>query len=123
MRTRWRLYTESRPGSNFELPDPEADAWGPARLPRTCGWRPDDLAGLATECRRCYLDQPMGQIDWFPLILSIRIALIATALVVLIGVALGWVLARKSFWGRELLDAVVTLPLVLPPTVLGYYLL
>jgi len=65
----------------------------------------------------------MGQIDWFPLILSIRIALIATALVVLIGVALGWVLARKSFWGRELLDAVVTLPLVLPPTVLGYYLL
>lgn len=65
----------------------------------------------------------MGQIDWFPLILSIRIALIATAFVILIGVALGWLLARKRFWGRELLDAVATLPLVLPPTVLGYYLL
>jgi len=41
----------------------------------------------------------------------------------LIGVALGWALARRRFFGRELLDALVTLPLVLPPTVLGYYLL
>jgi molybdate transport system permease protein len=65
----------------------------------------------------------MAQIDWFPLALSIRVALIATAIVVVIGVALGWLLARKRFFGRELLDAAVTLPLVLPPTVLGYYLL
>jgi molybdate transport system permease protein len=65
----------------------------------------------------------MREIDWFPLMLSLRVALIATALVVLIGVALGWLLARRRFFGRELLDAAVTLPLVLPPTVLGYYLL
>ena len=65
----------------------------------------------------------MNEIDWFPLLLSLRVALIATALVLLIGVALGWVLARRRFFGRELLDAAVTLPLVLPPTVLGYYLL
>lgn len=65
----------------------------------------------------------MAAIDWFPLVLSIRVALIATALVVLIGVALGWLLARRRFFGREMLDALVTLPLVLPPTVLGYYLL
>jgi molybdate transport system permease protein len=65
----------------------------------------------------------MGQIDWFPLLLSIRVALIATAMVVVLGVALGWLLARRNFFGREFLDAVVTLPLVLPPTVLGYYLL
>jgi molybdate transport system permease protein len=65
----------------------------------------------------------MAAIDWFPLTLSLRVALVATALVVLIGVALGWLLARRRFFGRELLDAVVTLPLVLPPTVLGYYLL
>ena len=71
----------------------------------------------------CYLHQPMAAIDWFPLVLSIRVALIATALVVLIGVALGWLLARRRFFGREMLDALVTLPLVLPPTVLGYYLL
>src|SRR4030095_13688816 len=65
----------------------------------------------------------MSEIDWFPLILSLRVALIATAIVVVLGVALGWLLARKKFFGREFLDAVVTLPLVLPPTVLGYYLL
>ena len=65
----------------------------------------------------------MTEIDWFPLALSIRVALIATALVIVIGVGLGWLLARKRFFGRELLDAAITLPLVLPPTVLGYYLL
>jgi len=65
----------------------------------------------------------MSEIDWFPLILSLRVALIATAFVVVLGVALGWLLARKRFFGREFLDAAVTLPLVLPPTVLGYYLL
>ncbi|HEY6331017.1 MAG TPA: molybdate ABC transporter permease subunit [Blastocatellia bacterium] len=61
--------------------------------------------------------------DWFPLELSLRVALIATFFVVILGTGLGWLLARRSFPGRELIDAVVTLPLVLPPTVLGYYLL
>jgi molybdate transport system permease protein len=65
----------------------------------------------------------MSKIDWFPLLLSFRVALIATALVLVVGVALAWLLARRRFAGREVLDAVVTLPLVLPPTVLGYYLL
>jgi molybdate transport system permease protein len=62
-------------------------------------------------------------IDWFPLLLSLRVALIATALVVVVGVGLAHALARRKFFGREFLDAIVTLPLVLPPTVLGYYLL
>ena len=65
----------------------------------------------------------MKNIDWFPLLLSFRVALIATALALVLGVALAWLLARRRFAGREILDAVVTLPLVLPPTVLGYYLL
>jgi molybdate transport system permease protein len=65
----------------------------------------------------------MTKLDWFPLLLSFRVALIATALVLVVGVALAWLLARRRFIGREVLDAVVTLPLVLPPTVLGYYLL
>jgi molybdate transport system permease protein len=65
----------------------------------------------------------MAEIDWFPLWLSLRVALISTLIVVLVGVALAWLLARKSFPGREAVDALVTLPLVLPPTVLGYYLL
>jgi molybdate transport system permease protein len=65
----------------------------------------------------------MSEIDWFPLLLSLRVAIISTALVAVTGIALAWLLARKRFIGREMLDALVTLPLVLPPTVLGYYLL
>jgi molybdate transport system permease protein len=65
----------------------------------------------------------MNGFDWFPLLLSLRVALVATCIVVVVGVARAWLLARKSFRGREMLDALVTLPLVLPPTVLGYYLL
>ena len=39
------------------------------------------------------------------------------------GIAIAWLLARKDFWGKSLLDAVVHLPLVLPPVVTGYLLL
>lgn len=62
-------------------------------------------------------------IDWFPLWLSLRVAGISTALALGIGLWLAWVLANRQFRGKEILDAAVTLPLVLPPTVLGYYLL
>src|SRR3981189_2888391 len=63
------------------------------------------------------------QIDWFPLWLSLRVAAIATALSVCIGLSLAYILANRNFRGKDVLDAAVTLPLVLPPTVLGYYLL
>jgi len=62
-------------------------------------------------------------IDWFPLWLSLRVAAISTALALAIGLWLAWMLANRQFRGKEILDAAVTLPLVLPPTVLGYYLL
>jgi molybdate transport system permease protein len=65
----------------------------------------------------------MRDVDWFPLLLSLRVALLSTAFVALAGIAFGWLLARRRFFGREALDALLTLPLVLPPTVLGYYLL
>ncbi len=60
---------------------------------------------------------------WIALALSLKVAGWATALNLLFGVGIAWLLARKSFFGRELLDAMLTLPMVLPPTVLGYYLL
>jgi len=60
---------------------------------------------------------------WIALALSLKVACWATAIDVVIGVALGYLLARGRFPGRELLDAVLTLPMVMPPTVLGYYLL
>src|SRR5918911_765019 len=62
-------------------------------------------------------------VELFPLWLSLRVAAVSTLFVFVAGVALAWLLARGRFRGRELLDALVTLPLVLPPTVLGYYLL
>lgn len=58
----------------------------------------------------------------FSIGLSLRVALAATALIVPVGTGLAYLLARRSFRGRDLLDIVLTLPLVLPPTVTGYYL-
>nr|WP_202424411.1 molybdate ABC transporter permease subunit [Duganella levis] len=55
--------------------------------------------------------------------LSLKVACWATLIDLVFGVALGYLLARKRFPGRELLDAVLTLPMVMPPTVLGYYML
>jgi molybdate transport system permease protein len=62
-------------------------------------------------------------IDWFPLWLSLRVAFLSTAMALAAGLWLAYVLANREFRGKEVLDAAVTLPLVLPPTVLGYYLL
>jgi molybdate transport system permease protein len=55
--------------------------------------------------------------------LSIRVAGLATALDAALGIPLAYLLARKTFPGRTLVDLLVTLPLVLPPTVTGYYLI
>jgi molybdate transport system permease protein len=66
---------------------------------------------------------PGSSFDWFPLSLSLRVAGIATFLVLTVGTFLAYLLSHKSFRGKNFLDTVVTLPLVLPPTVLGYYLL
>ena len=63
------------------------------------------------------------QIDWFPLWLSLRVAFVSTAIAFVAGLWLAYILANREFRGKEVLDAAVTLPLVLPPTVLGYYLL
>jgi molybdate transport system permease protein len=57
------------------------------------------------------------------LLLSLKVALSATVLAGLAGVSVGLLLARTRIPGRDLLDALLTLPMVLPPTVLGYYLL
>jgi molybdate transport system permease protein len=62
-------------------------------------------------------------IDWFPLWLSLRVAVISTAIALAAGLWIAYILANRNFRGKEALDAAVTLPLVLPPTVLGYYLL
>ncbi|MBX9774649.1 MAG: molybdate ABC transporter permease subunit [Xanthobacteraceae bacterium] len=61
--------------------------------------------------------------EWIAIRLSIRIAIVATAVALPFGIAVAWVLARKDFWGKSLLGGLVHLPLVLPPVVTGYLLL
>ncbi len=61
--------------------------------------------------------------EWTAVALSLRIAVVSTLIALPFGIAIATLLARKSFWGKSLLDAVVHLPLVLPPVVTGYLLL
>lgn len=55
--------------------------------------------------------------------LSLKVALWATLIDLVLGIGCGYLLARGRFVGRDVLDALLTLPMVMPPTVLGYYLL
>jgi len=61
--------------------------------------------------------------DWHPVLLSIRVAVIATVVVTCLGLPLSRLLARGEFFGKDALEAAITLPLVLPPSVVGYGLL
>ena len=61
--------------------------------------------------------------EWTAILLSLRVATVATLVATPLGIALAWVLARGNFWGKSLVDALVHLPLVLPPVVTGYILL
>ncbi len=61
--------------------------------------------------------------DLAPLLLSLEVASVAVVVAAVLGVALAALLTRERLPGRDLLDALVTAPIVLPPTVLGYYLL
>jgi molybdate transport system permease protein len=60
---------------------------------------------------------------WEPLWLSLRVSIIATVLVTIGGIGFGYLLARSRFPGRGLVDAIANAPIIMPPTVLGYYLL
>jgi len=61
--------------------------------------------------------------EWTAIHLSLKIAIVATVVALPFGLAVAWLLARKDFWGKALLDGLVHLPLVLPPVVTGYLLL
>ena len=61
--------------------------------------------------------------DWFPLWNSLRIAAISTFVIFFLGIYLAWYIAKLPPFLKGLLDVVLTLPLVLPPTVVGFFLL
>lgn len=62
-------------------------------------------------------------IDWTPVWLTLKLAGITTLILLIIGTPIAWWLARTTAWYKQVISAVVALPLVLPPTVLGFYLL
>jgi molybdate transport system permease protein len=61
--------------------------------------------------------------EWTAVELSLRVSIVATVVALPFGIAIGWLLARKDFWGKIVVDGLVYLPLVLPPVVTGYLLL
>ena len=61
--------------------------------------------------------------DWQPLLLTFKLAAITTFILCLIGIPFAWWLAHTKFRGKPVLEALVSMPLVLPPSVLGFYLL
>lgn len=65
----------------------------------------------------------LSEYEYQALLLSLKVALYAIVWLIPIGIALAWMLARKQFIGKGLLDSLIHLPLVLPPVVIGYLLL
>lgn len=61
--------------------------------------------------------------EWTAILLSLKVAVIATLISTPLGIGIAWLLARRDFWGKSFVDAVIYLPLVLPPVVTGYLLL
>jgi molybdate transport system permease protein len=70
-----------------------------------------------------FLDLPLSPAEWMAIRLSLKVALWATVLSLPLAVLLAWLLARREFWGKQLLNGLVHLPLILPPVVTGYLLL
>lgn len=70
-----------------------------------------------------FLDLPLSPAEWMAISLSLKVALWATVLSLPLAVLLAWLLARREFWGKQLLNGLVHLPLILPPVVTGYLLL
>jgi len=68
-------------------------------------------------------DYPQAPVQWAPLVLSFEVAILATLIATVAGGALALLLATRRFVGRDLLDALFAAPMVMPPTVLGYYVL
>ncbi len=85
------------------------------------GFKPAPTKAVPTRAERHQC--PHSPTSAFPLRLSLQVALLATVAVAVVGLPLAYLLATREFRGKAVLDVAVTLPLVLPPIVTGYYLL
>lgn len=66
---------------------------------------------------------PLGPSDFAAIVLTLKLATCTTLLLLLVGIPIAWWLARSNSWLKRITGAIVSLPLVLPPTVMGFYLL
>src|SRR4051794_24038807 len=73
--------------------------------------------GRKRHCRGSMFD--ISPTEWTAILLSLRVAAVATLVATPIGVGVAWLLARRDFWGKPVFDAAIHLPLVLPPVVTG----
>ena len=60
---------------------------------------------------------------WHPFLLSLQVTAVATSLILVVGLSLAWLLARRRFPAQTVVETLINLPFVLPPSVVGYYLL
>ena len=104
--------------------DGEAGDGGLSRLPALDRGE-DHLREIRLQVSRQPFDLmfDISPAEWTAILLSLRVAVVATLVATPFGIALAWLLARRDFWGKSILDALVHLPLVLPPVVTGYLLL
>jgi len=65
----------------------------------------------------------MNSTYFFPIMLSLKVSIVSSIMVVASGILIAYILARKQFKWKEMFDVLLTLPMVLPPTVTGYYLI
>lgn len=65
----------------------------------------------------------MNSTYFFPIMLSLKVSIVSSIMVVASGILIAYILARKQFKCKEMFDVLLTLPMVLPPTVTGYYLI
>lgn len=61
--------------------------------------------------------------NWHALVLSLQVTTVATLIILVVGLGLAWLLAHSRFPGQTIVETIINLPLVLPPSVVGYYLL
>ena len=65
----------------------------------------------------------LNELDFFAIIVTIKLAIISTSILILIGTPIAWWLSQTKFKFKAVFEAIIALPLILPPTVLGFYLL
>src|SRR5688500_1202012 len=114
--------SRSRPGARPPAPTAASDSTSASSRSRPTAARCTSRRAVTSAPSSSFVSRS-DPVTWEPLWLSFKIATIATIATAIVGVAFALLLQWKKLPARDLIDAIISVPLVLPPTVLGYYLL